>query len=117
MFIDAEAIKRAQAAVSRAKQAAEDDYSSDILSSLTGDYEPEEIPAKPEVLEEPTWSSDEQRQMARLGINPSRLKFMTTLGNLMASQRMQQQMMQRALRGIAGDSGGGEVSPALDQYV
>jgi hypothetical protein len=67
---------------------------------------------------EPEFSSEEQREFTRHGIDPKTLGFYKTLGGLMRGLRMQRQFMEMAMQGRpeALEAGGAPGNP-LEQYA
>lgn len=55
---------------------------------------------KDQATQEPIYSPRELRSFARYGLDPQRLRFMQTLSGLMQGLRIQDEMLQRAMRGI-----------------
>ena len=57
----------------------------------------------------PTWSPQEHRQFSRFGMDPTRLKFIQTLGNLRSGMNLERQLMRDAMAGgLAPNLFGGE---------
>lgn len=65
---------------------------------------------RPAETSEATFNPEEQRQFARFGLDPQRLRFLSTLANFRKGMNLEKGLMDRALQGSAppGVEGGAE---------
>lgn len=87
-----------------------------FLATQQQQQQPQEQPQESALPEEPTFAPHEQRQFARLGLDPKRLHFLKVLAGFRKGMNLEDELLDRALSGQRREFSDVEEMP-LGQYA